>query len=204
MTYASLALGNTPDCVLEKSRMDCHAKNVSSIVVREREDSSLTRMFLAWPGHNLHSNILGFPCAVGMHDHRYDIRLKGILGTVHNTVYRERESGSIDSCSMCKWEYQTGHTTREPTVKLQGRVFLVPVKANVLTPKEWTDLIASDIHNVHCAGAAAWWVQEGRVSRTKTRLYTSTPNVSTDGLYTPFENAQQVRDHVDLFFKAFG
>lgn len=68
------------DDSLLMSRSHCHARNVSSIVMRQRIDGSLLRAFLTWPCHRLDDNRPGGRLQVGVHDHRYGVRLSLIHG----------------------------------------------------------------------------------------------------------------------------
>ena len=171
------------------SRKNCHAKNVSSIVVRNN-GGRLTRAFLAWPGHELATNRLGCKFAVGIHDHKYDLALRAIYGVVRNTTY-ERQPG-ID---LTEWAFETGLATGRPVVRRVGTTSAVVASEEILGD-DWTFLDSEVIHDIDCHGIAAWWVKEGELKKSSTTLLTMSRSVDADGLYSSFSSRDEVVSHV--------
>lgn len=171
------------------SRKDCHAKNVSSIVVRNN-GGRLTRAFLAWPGHELATNRLGGKLAVGIHDHRYDLALRAIYGVVRNTIYNR-----LPGLGLTEWEFETGLATGHPIVRRVGAMSAVVASEEILGD-DWTFLDSESLHDIDCNGLAAWWVTEGESKKYSTTLLTRSTSVDADGLYGLFSSRDEVVSHV--------
>lgn len=186
-----------PDDLLLMSRDDCHATRVSSIVVGRSESGGLRRMFLAWPGHRLAENHLVGALPVGIHDHRYPLRLQLLAGRVRNTVYRR--GGARSARILREFEFRSGQMQVTPSASFVGLSAITVVAQEWLPAGEWLSLRARDLHNVECAGPAAWLVEEGPVEQESTRLFTPRMKVDTRDLYRPFESAAAVRDHAARF-----
>ncbi|MCG8583716.1 MAG: hypothetical protein MI757_03295 [Pirellulales bacterium] len=155
------AVEKADDEVLMMSRKHCHARHVSSIVV-SREGDRLRRAFIAWPGHQLHTNRLGKGLAVGIHDHRYDLSLKAISGDVCNTIYVEDEKAEHE---LNRWRFSSningdGGIVRDGTARVR-------VLRQTKLIDDWLHMSANVLHNVDCYGPAAWWVDEGRLVQEK-------------------------------------
>lgn len=181
------------EATILKSRKNCHAMDVSSIVVSE-DEGRLTRAFLAWPGNLLHTNTLKSHLAVGIHDHRYDLSLKLIGGMVWNTTY-VRDDRSPHR--LTEWRFQSGVKTGVPTVERAGdeKVGLLPATSERLTDDRWLTLNANELHNIEAFGLAGWLVREGETRKDTTTLFTKRP-VDTTGFYGEFMSKSEVVDHV--------
>lgn len=180
--------------LLLMSRDNCHALKVSSIVVGRAESGGLLRMFLAWPGHRLAENHLYGNLPVGIHDHRYSLRLQLLTGKVRNTIYR-RGSGR----SLHEFEFRSGQMQGPPKTRRVGFAVVQVASQEWLSPDTWLTLDAAAMHNIDCEGPAAWLVEEGSVTQEVTRLFTPQAQIETGDLYQPFESAAAVRDHVARF-----
>ena len=170
------------------SRMNCHAKNVDSIVLREDRLGKLNRAFLAWPGHRLRTNKLDDDLEVGIHDHRYDIWLLLIHGVVTNVTYG-RASGPGDR--LIEWRFRSGVVNGKPERERIGDCRLVETSRTSLSRDSWVGQDKNVLHTVECSGAAAWFVQEGMTAKDATTLFTK-GEFSTDGLYDRFESRNEV------------
>lgn len=175
---------------LMMSRMHCHARNVSSIVLR-RAGGRLFRAFLAWPGHRLHTNHLGDDLEVGIHDHRYDIWLSLIHGDVENVEYHRCE----ESVPLIEWRFRSGVASGSASFTKVGDARLKEFRREPLAQGKWLGMHTSVLHTVQCRGTAAWLVQEGATVKDETTLFTR-GEISTDGLYQPFRSRHDVIDHV--------
>lgn len=183
-----------PDGLLMMSRDDCHALKVSSIVVGHSDSGGLRRVFLAWPGHRLAENHLHGNLPVGIHNHRYSLRLQLIAGKVRNTTYR-RGPGRV----LRAFEFRSGQMQAAPKVLPVGFTEIGVSSQSWLSADDWLTLGASTLHDVDCEGPAAWIVEEGPVEQDVTRLFTPRSRIETGELYRPFEDPEAVRAHVARF-----
>lgn len=174
------------NATLLMSRKHCHAKNVSSIVVRN-DDGQLTRAFLCWPGHGL----FGGHLEVGVHDHLYDIHLVGISGTAYNVLYQESPDGDV----FYHWAHRSGVESGAPELRLLGCGHLKQT-ARKRIRGEFISMCSDQLHTIEAFGVCGWMVQEGRRRKTETTLFTATSTVNTDGLYERFESRDEVVAHV--------
>jgi hypothetical protein len=158
-------------------------------------------MFLAWPGHRLAENHLDGKLPVGIHDHRYSLRLQLLAGRVRNTTYR---LGGRGSRALREFSFRSGQMQGAPSVSFVGLAAIAVGVQDWLSVGEWLRLRARDLHDVECEGAAAWLVEEGPVEQESTRLFTPRMEVDTRDLYRPFESAAAVREHVARFVSVLG
>lgn len=171
------------------SRKHCHARNVSSIVI-ENNDGCLVRAFLAWPGHRLNTNHLDDELAVGIHNHRYNISLMKIAGSVRHTTYTE-----ISGNAFYEWAFRSvlnGETAKPELLGMSG----LKVQTDCTLGNDWLTISQEVLHDVSCEGPAGWWVREGRLQTRQTKLFTKSPTVATEGLYEPFLDRDEVIRHV--------
>lgn len=176
------------------SRKNCHAENISSIVLYN-DSGKLIRVFLAWPGHKLNRN--DYP--VGIHNHRYAVQLKHIYGDIEHVIYKV--SAELGDCSNLdlifkEYVYLTDGIGHKPSFEYRGLVLASEYEASQLTS---TFLTAHDMHNMYVNGPAAWMVQEGKNIKDTVRLLLRGDVPSFEGLYQKFESADEVRDHVRKF-----
>ena len=190
------AIKDAPNEVAMMSRLNCHAENISSIVV-QNTGGKLLRAFLAWTGHPLDRNWLGSTLPVGVHDHRYSISLCGIFGHVFNDVYFRDPMG----VRLNEWAFTSGEMTSVPKVELIG-ADRVSLGSCTLLNDDWINMSAGCLHTIRVSGHSAWWVQEGAISKLTTTLFTKADRVSSEGLYLPFRSKGDVVDHVTKFFGA--
>lgn len=184
-------LDDSDDGALLMSRKSCHARNVSSIVIRD-DGGSLTRVFLAFPGHELVSNHPGGKFVVGIHNHLYPITLTRILGEVTNHIFRPGPSGE----RYKHYRFFSGITGTGAAVE-HGHERL-RWNGGVQVTEEPTSLPAQTLHTISTSEKAAWLVQEGKRCRDYTDLYTN-EEINLDGLYEPFGSVEEVIEHVIEF-----
>lgn len=187
------------DDALMMSRIDCHAKHVDSIVVRKDVRGRLTRVFLAWPGHRLHTNRLNDELAVGVHDHRYDLSLQGIHGDVRNIVCHRAKDGGTP---MREWRFRSGVVNGKPEATKVGEASLVEVASQPLVAGDgWLYVHRDQFHTVECRGFAAWKVCEGSAEKSETTLFTKSETILMHGLYQPFTSRSRVIEWVHAWAK---
>ena len=176
---------------LMMSRMNCHAKNVSSIVLKNTNDV-LTRVFLAWPGHHLHMNSDPKTAVVGVHDHRYDIRLKLLRGKVRNIEWK-----IVEGEDLSHYSYLTKFPNPPEITKL-GLVSLEKVRETNLIHDVWLCLKYDTLHSIDCRGKCAWYVKEGVFKQNTTNLITNNFNEeSMKSLYNRFSSIDDIYNHVE-------
>lgn len=186
----------SPEALL-MSKKNCHAANISSIVLRRSPFGGFSRVFLAWPGHKLLNNNLYGDMVVGIHNHRYDIFLRHIHGYILNTTYEETEKYGVE---LNKWKFSSGVVSGTPKIEHLGKVSLqenqtVQLEQHTLTVR----LDASEFHDISCGPIAAWWVHEGMDVRETTTLFTKSGEPNMTGLYDSFNDADEVKAHVNEF-----
>lgn len=174
------------------SRKHCHAKNLSSIVVKN-DNGRLLRAFLAWPGHELGRNYLGGELTVGIHDHRYDLSLKLIHGDVRSTQYQVANGGVV----VHEWSFKSGGASGPPVATKVRNTRIDHAWNRWLNSDGWFNLDAFELHTVDCRNLAAWWVREGEHQQDVTRLFTTCDTIDTTGLYQPFASRDEVIEHVE-------
>jgi hypothetical protein len=178
------------DGALLMSRKNCHAKNVSSIVLAV-EDGRLFRAFLAWPGHRLADNRPDGFLEVGIHDHRYDLTLSLIHGDVCNVLYQPTDEGGH---RLHKWRFSGGIESGEIVTTSLGMSSLTETSREHLG-HGYCMLLADDFHDIECRGVCGWFVAEGERKKRGTTLFTNAA-VSGEGLYQPFTSRSDVIEHV--------
>lgn len=182
-------LARADDETLMMSMMDCHAPNLSSIVVKN-EDGRLTRAFLAWPGNPMHRNTLNQDLPLGIHNHRYSLTLHWMHGEVVNTLYDED-----GWCELNKFRYTSAMAVDGPKFESLGMARLGVTMDTTLGPGMVCYMSAETLHDVRCGEIAAWLVEEGPVEQEQTLLF-SPSTIDMAGLYTPFYSPEYVRAHV--------
>lgn len=182
---------DAPRDLLMMSKMDCHAKKVSSIVFGRNSKGGLNRFFMAWPGHELSQNHAGGSFPVGIHNHRYDILIRPVFGKVTHYFYGEGKGKEFN-----KFKFTTGGTDRPPSFEFLGK-FKIFVQSSDFLSEIY--LPFSQLHNIACDGPAVWIVKEGRVHQDSTLLFTPRLDVETGGLYKPFTSDKEILNHIKIF-----
>jgi hypothetical protein len=176
---------------LMMSRMNCHAKNVSSIVLKNN-NGVLTRAFLTWPGHQLSSNNCPKEAVVGVHDHKYDIRLKLITGKVRNIEWKK-----VPGDDLLHLAY-TANINGGGSVEEMGLTNLEIVSETYLIYESWLCLKHNILHSIDCRGKCAWYVKEGEVKQNTTNLFTNKFNKDeVSNLYHRFSSKDDIINHID-------
>lgn len=194
------AVEQAPNALLEMARLDCHAQLVDSIPLSS-DEGRLTRVFLAWPGHRLHLNFPGSPgYTVGVHDHRYDLSLRLICGRAVNYHF---ELAPGEGRTHTEWRFTSGVASGEPAVEPGGVARLRCCGHSELRSGIDLNMRADELHTVWVADGTptAWRVMEGACRREVTRLFTTTAELETAGLYRRFRDPDQVRERVREFIQ---
>lgn len=198
------AVDAADDEVLMLSRRHCHARHLSSVVVRRGEDGRLTRAFLAERGHEMGLNGgNGVRWPVGVHDHRYPLTLIGLYGVAHNIVYEISDPLVSRSLSVNEYQFRSCLDSDGGGIELVGGAFVKQVSDATISPFDGrVRLQADELHTVWCreGWSAAWLVEEGPTTRSTTRLFTRGV-VDLAGLYQPFGSPDEVRSYAKSFFQ---
>ncbi len=190
-------LSQASDAALMKSKTHCHAMDVSSIVLKD-DGGKLTRMFLAWPQHELHRNC--WPSqnfVVGIHDHKYDLTITPFIGLVTNEVYEV--SDIRQGTRFEKYLFCCGTTPGAFVSRCIGVQYLKRVSDFLLT--EPVFMKSRVLHTVAAFGVAAWLVQEGELLTSETRLFTNVPFEPDPRMYQSFKSPDAVREHCFKFLE---
>lgn len=182
------------DAELIMSRKNCHGPDIASIVLNKRIDGRLVRCFLVGREHCWHDNLDSFGFfALGVHDHRYDIRLMQVSGHPYNAVFRT----GLGEQRVTRYRFSS---------KLDGGVGATHLGAEHLWPEsvsliDYTVMRSDQLHTVYVPRGekASWIVEEGPQVKDVTTLFNNRAP-KTDDLYESFESAQEVRDYVEAFF----
>ena len=185
-------LREATDKDLMMTRFDCHVKGLHSIVLKN-DNGKLTRCFIAERNHEMYLNInsrLHLP--LGIHDHRYDLRLRQVTGEALNILYKENSS----LCNVMKYKYES---------EIKGGVGAIYdgiSGVEVCGVNKFTDIIMSsdELHTVYVPKnqESSWLVQEGHEQQDVTNLFQN-GNSKCSKSRTPVSIAE-VKDFVHKFY----
>lgn len=149
----------------DKCVKHCHAKNIYSIVLKELEENRLLRIYIAAPENELYKNnsSSNLPMSVGFHNHRYDIGLQVLKGTLTNHIVSESSEG----IPYKLYGYVTGMKNgklQKPKIKLKGQVTIKEHVTKTLFEGDYFEFRASDIHGISSKPneLVAWIILEGK------------------------------------------
>lgn len=181
------------DRALLKSIRNCHVVHIDSIVVRDR-DERLQRYYLAWPGHELQRNTPeSHDWCVGVHNHRYALRLQHVSGIVYSHQFE-----AVEGDEFLQWRCGKLGADYIET----GRTGLRHKSSVRLMPGEPLELTSQLLHTVSAEGPASWFVTEGSASSEEPRLIRRSAPAWDERLYQKFESADQIREHARTFREA--
>lgn len=203
LTDLLLHVDKASDDVIMMSRMNCHCRGADSIVVQKHSGGNLTRVFLAWPGNDLLNNVEDGRYTVGVHNHRYPIRISLVCGDVTNILYDRVPRLGKFSVHLYHHEFRSGGMSSPPEVRLLGVEQLYLSRWKALNFEEAEYLVESDLHTMRCGPFSAWKVEEGANVRDATDLFSPDETIRTEELYTPFESPDAVRKRVREFVNGF-
>lgn len=188
------------DKTLMMSRKNCHGQGLHSIVLHKDEEGRLTRMFMTDSSHKMHLNLPNnHDYSLGVHDHKYDLKLTQLYGRVLNMSYAE--GAGEDSTVVNKYQFTSAMSDTEVHTKPYAQLVDSQVKLDIKSV-EWLSeeplLIPHQaLHTVYVpeGKVTAWLVEEGLEVKDCTSLYTNS-NINLDGCYEEFESAKQVREFI--------
>jgi len=192
------AIETAPAETLMKSRRNCHVRGLDSVVIRECPVSgALTRMFIAcpnsdlsigWGAHRENKNPLD-SAMVGVHEHKYMIRLQRIVGHALHLECAAVHMGSYGSTLM--YAHTVGGFSDAPVMHPMQRVIKVIHKHTI----EDMMLMPEVLHTVVADTAgAAWLVTEGPRETDRSRCYSRLPMADMEmaGLYKEYKDREDV------------
>jgi hypothetical protein len=185
----------SPEALLSSKR-NCHAANISSIVLGKSPFGGLSRVFLAWPGHKLLNNNLHGEMVVGIHDHKYNITLQHIFGHIINTTYKETDKHGVN---LFKYNFSSGVVNGSPKTEYFGEIAMLKEKETEQLGENTLHLSANEFHDISCGIIAAWWVHEGKTEKETTTLFTKRGSLDMSGLYDSFNSVEEVKAHINEF-----
>lgn len=152
--------------VLDKSLRDCHSKGLDSIVIYD-DGGKLTRVFIA------HEPVID----VGIHNHRYPLRLSYLTGMVTHMEFAYSCIGQNFEC----WRFgPRGSAMRKDGARLVAHF----ASFSLAGPGEIT--LSSDVlHTVHAHAGSAWLVEELAVGHGGETTLLTHGEPSVEGLYNP-------------------
>ncbi|HVL40255.1 MAG TPA: hypothetical protein VM328_12770 [Fimbriimonadaceae bacterium] len=196
-------VGRLPDMGLQ----DCHTPGLDSIVLEHEADErgkkvSMKRIFVAHPGrHGLHRLLDDSGNYVlGVHTHRYDLRLTTLVGRLVNHEVRICSSlWTGEPIYERSFTSALSSATGTPVLSEPTMGFIREQRNRVLMPGESRTMFSMDLHTVLVPHEfTAWLVEEGP-DRSPSRFYSRTPDhvPDTTGLYRPLS----VSDATELLLK---
>jgi hypothetical protein len=155
-------LKTNKELVLSKSRMDCHVKGLHSLVLEEKEDGTLVRMYLTAPDHELYLNYGTTPAmTLAIHGHHCSMEFVGVYGQATNVRYTTALPPDTPSFSLVNgWWYSSALTEGKPGFRKLGTFTLRRTKDEFMSQNPV--MRADELHTV-CVdkgNIAAWLVVE--------------------------------------------
>lgn len=165
---------------------DCHAKGLDSIVLRRFPSGGMLRVFVA---HEVLPLWAGGTFVIGAHDHRFNIVLHRLYGSVENIQVAAVDRNNHSLLPAHEFRFQSALTTGQFELThlrdVALRLVTVPIEVRIRMPFDAA-------HTVRCpAGAAAWAVYEGCERQAWTRFYSlhRNPVLNSSGMYRPMSAA---------------
>ena len=185
------------ESTLMLSRKDCHQLGLDSIVI-ENNDGRLTRAFFAHEHHRMWENINISKPSLGIHDHKYDLRLTGLCGNSFNITAKVL----LHKKGMFMYKYSPEWVGG---IGLNGKA--IPCSLEVVSRVEIgvVDIPSNTLHTVMVPvnKKAAWIVEEGTLVKQETTLITNIKreDFNLSGLYSPFKSKDEIISMVETFLK---
>lgn len=188
---------NCEEDTLMLSRKNCHQLGLDSIVI-ENNVGKLTRAFFAHEHHSMWENINVTKPSLGIHDHKYDLKLTRLYGNSFNITAKVllHRKGMFMYKYSPEWVGGTGINGKAIPCSLE-----VISKVNIGV----IDILSDTLHTVMVPmhKKAAWIVEEGSTAKQETTLITNVKreDFNLNGLYLPFESKDEIVNMVEEFLK---
>ncbi len=190
MTKADLILRlKTRECV--SGLRNCHHIGLHSLVLQERPDGSLLRIFYTTPNHRMRELYEpGGHFTIGAHNHNKQLHFITLYGNVYNVELAVKMSEDNGQWKGYRYPFhqsallEGGFSLGEPEA-VSGELIWAPIHQKSLE--------TSDVHTVVVHGDhGAWLVNEGPPQDTPKSIFSprSDLNLCADGLYLPGVTAE--------------
>lgn len=189
-----------PEALL-MSRRNTHCFGIDSMVL-ENNNGALKHVWLCWPESRMYMNTpRSTNLELSIHDHRYDIVIRGIFGSVINHEFDARKSGVL--------EYKH-YTFDSPLTGGIGPEYKGPAKVGYVrgykiaggqfgNQSAYLDYTQPHTVEVPQGKFACWTVDEGPRRRDYTNMYSNGDITLKEGLYKPFKDLEDVHAYFDRF-----
>jgi hypothetical protein len=171
---------------------------LSSIVVEDNY-GQLVRAYLCDDNHRMWTNTVGGKPELGIHDHKYNIKIQRIQGEIINHTY--------DSVIQGDPHYQYDFTSimnggSEKIKPRSSKSMLMWLKSELLMDYG-IEIPYAELHTVEVREGkrAAWLVTEGGRVKDNTKLFSREAELDLSGKYDEFKTADEVRQFVWNFFQ---
>lgn len=178
---------NNWDEIVRKSRRNCHAPGVDSIMLLESPGKTI-RLFVATEYHNLHQNLDGAgPLTVAFHPHHCNITLHCVYGAFVNRTLELREESPN---ALNAYKYRSALLGLQPGFDFIGSVGVRYTSAFWFGAGDFLYMPADIIHTIGVSKGhrAAWLVNEGTEDPNYEPLcYSDAPleRIDMSGWYQP-------------------
>lgn len=205
--------------MLAKSKIDCHARGVDSILFDDTPESRI-RLFIARPQHELWRNgpprsasgiHHGEEMSVAFHPHHCDLILHLVQGSVVNSIGAPSDEDisvtftpSRNKVRLSEYLYRSAITEGECAFELQREVAFLIESAGACRVGDQISLEARQMHTMYVPPGrqAAWFVYEGREDPDYKAVCYSNAKLSkfdATGMYQPMSEEYLVRSLQSVF-----
>lgn len=185
-------LNSATDECLMMTRFNCHVKGVHSVVLAN-DNGKLTRCFFTTADHEMHLNIdQSLKIPLGIHSHRYDLKLTQISGEAVNIIYKENKK----LCNVSKYKYESEIAGGKGAIYdgISGVEVCGVDKLNGCFMK------SNELHTVFVPKGcqSSWLVQEGKQISDSTDLFQN--GSAKCSSFTKPKSADQVKQFLAEFY----
>lgn len=202
-TLIKALLENANDNVLMMSLKNCHVVGVDSIVLNMGDKGALIRIFIANENHELYNNQLLGNMSVGFHNHKRDLNLVRIYGTVYNVV-PTLSPVSEGHYYECDFSSAIHNKDKKWTINKSSKQYIVnTLRMDIINS---IYLNHNELHTIFVPGnkEAAWMVIEDKNKFSETTRLITNNLKSLDhnnNLYMPFNDQYEVKEYLYEKFK---
>jgi hypothetical protein len=163
-------LSSDNPALMEKSLLNCHTKGLHSIILNQRRDGLLTRMFVTTEDHDLWKNHCGMmtkewhPLSVAIHPHHVDIEIYPIWGLLWNVEFKVKKNkgANPNDCLLDAFKWQSEILSGRGGFKWSGeKILQLQEHRSMMWRRKYT-MKSNDLHTVYVTRGqvAAWIIQE--------------------------------------------